>query len=337
MKAIYVGTFLQRHVSDNYRASGMEQAGIHTHKYDYRKVAKKFGGAVGMNNHLVELCDSMRPDLVLINKGELIMPETILKIKAVVPDTFVVWWYGDQRGVADVGVAARVKHADMFLINNHDEDQMVGYMKLGVPHVDTWHSATDPEVFKPARSGTPAQVDVVFLGGNYSIFPKSRMRLALIRRLSLEFETVVHGGRWPADIYQSGLAYGADFSKACWRAKVVLGINAYDKIDGYTSNRTWNSMATGVPLVTHRFAGIKKIFGKNGDKLVWFDTIDEAVKRIGHLINDDDERRIIGEHARTFILGGHTYKHRAEELLKMIDQTKRGRDEKHSVVQAACK
>ena len=189
---------------------------------------------------------------------------------------------------------------------------------LGVPRVMTWHTASDPDVYKPVKPDPAFECDVAFMGGNYSHFPDSALRAKLMSLVAQsDLKLRVYGTNWGAGAPCFGKVYEKDFSIAVASAKVVLGINAYNDIDQYTSNRTWNVMCCGTAVyVTYAFEGMGGLF-KNGVNLVSFNRIEKAVAVIQDLVDPrrDQDRTRIARAGRELVLAGHTYRHRAEELL----------------------
>ena len=269
-----------------------------------------------MWNALLHLIGTWHPQIILINKGELIDPDIIRSVKMQFPRTMIAMFFGDQRGYAVREIADLAKVCDVLLINNTDPVQMECYRKLGVQEVMTWHTASDPDVCKPMPP-KGYECDVAFMGGNYTCFPDSVIRGKLIGMVASHFKMKVYGGGWPPNITGTRYVFGSDFAKAVAGAKVVLGINAYNDVYQYTSNRTWNTLACGTAVyMTYPFVGMEDLF-KIDKHLVTFTSPEQAIRKIDRLIRPEHEksRQCIATAGRKLILGHHTYKHRAKELL----------------------
>jgi len=316
VKIFYVGTFLQEHVSDPYRSKGFRQAGCEVIEYDYRSREKAIGKS-RMWEELLRLIGTEHPQILLINKGESISPEILRTAKMQFPRMMAAIFYGDQRGYCIRELALLASVSDLLLINNADPVQFQGYRNLGVPDVMTWHTASDPDVYRP-MSGKGYECDVAFMGGCYSCFPDSGLREELIRVVSSSFRTNVYGTGWPTSVRPKPKVYGEDFARAVAGAKVVLGINAYNDVYQYTSNRTWNCLSCGSAVyMSYYFAGMEDLF-VDGTHLIVFHSVDEAVQRIRDIITDRGTPvcQQIAKAGRQLILDKHSYRARAEELLE---------------------
>lgn len=318
LRVFHIGTFLQDHVSDHLRSKGLRQAGCEVIDYDYRSRAKKIGGG-SMGVEVLGKVGSWKPHIVLINKGELLAPEIVRAIKQSTPEMFVALFFGDQRGMAVRDIARLGAACDMLLVSNADPVQFECYRRLGVPRVMAWHTASDPGIYRPVKPDPAFECDVAFMGGNYSHFPDSAKRAKLINLVAQsDMKVRVYGSNWGGAVRCFGKVYEKDFAIAVASAKVVLGINAYNDIHQYTSNRTWNVLSCGTAVyATYAFAGMGDLF-KSGKHLVSFRKVEQAVGMLQEIIDPrhDKDRARIAKAGRELVLGGHTYRHRAEQLLE---------------------
>lgn len=320
LKLLNIGTFLQAHVSDPFRSKGFRQEGVEVADYDYRSKAQDKGGKSNMWSDLLHVIGTWHPDIILINKGEIIDPAIIRSAKMQFPRMMIAVFFGDQRGYAVREIATMAAVSDVLLINNDDPVQKQCYLNLGVPAVMTWHTASDVDVYKP-MSGTGYECEVAFMGGHYSCFPDSMKRERLIGMTASNFDTRIYGSGWPVGVGARQHVFGEDFARAVAGAKIVLGINAYSDIVEYTSNRTWNTLACGSAVfMTCRFEGLANLF-EDGKHLIVFDKIEEAIKKMKYLLSAKSapERTRIAKAGRRLIVEKHTYRHRAIELLKFYE------------------
>jgi len=261
--------------------------------------------------------ESWDPDILLINKGELISPDVVRALKSKHQRLFVALFFGDQRGFCERSIARLGSVCDVLLINNADIVQVEGYLRLGCPRVETWHTASDPDIYRPVALRENLMCDVAFMGGNYTSFPDSMLRAKLMVQIAKKAKLRVYGGNWPVTVPSFPKVYEGDFAAACASAKIVLGINAYNDIHQYTSNRTWNVLSCGTAAyLTYRFEGMADLF-KPGEHLYQFKDINAAIKLVEKILDPSNEasRKVVAGSGRKLILAGHTYRHRAEQLL----------------------
>jgi spore maturation protein CgeB len=316
MKMFYIGTFCGIWVSDDLRSKAFKKIFDESIDFDFRENENRYGN-IGMNKGIDEIVHDYKPDIVFINNGNGIKTSTIDNIKKDMVKTKIFLWYGDQRGGAIESVAKIGAACDALLLNNHHRSQWNDYYKLGVKKIYEHHSASDTSIFAPITTENDECYDVAFFGGNYGTkFPESENRLKLIKRLHNKFNLIVYGLNWPNYFNRGGRVYREHFSKAVARAKITIGINAFNNIAGYTSNRAWNCMACGKPHVMWYYLDAESMF-KNWDNVIWFKDIDDSVKIIKELINDKDTRTSIGDSGRKHIIENHTYEKRALEIKEM--------------------
>lgn len=314
MKIVYAGTFSGIHVSDNYRNDGFKRVFEKVISYDFRGKIKEKGQML-VNEEIIQLIKNEKPNIFFINNGNGILPDAIKRIKKISPYTMVCMWYGDQRGKALKEVADLAKECDYLLLNNKDEAQWQDYRNMGIKEIDEYHSASDTCVY--TYMDREEKYDIAFFGTNYGKrFPESINRFNLMTRLHHKFNLIVYGGHWPISFNRGGRVYGEDFSMAVSKAKITIGINAYNNINHYTSNRMWNCMACGKPFLSWYYLGMEDFF-KNWKHLVWFRNINEAYNIIDRLLKDKELRKSIGAGGRSLIKRNHDYINRASEL-KMI-------------------
>lgn len=90
-------------------------------------------------------------------------------------------------------------------------------------------------------------------------------------------------------------AYHEELVKICQSARVVLGTNRSNKVEGYFSNRTFLTLASGGFHLTAYVPGLERLF-ENHRHLVWFHSHDECLELLAHYVNRPEEcRRLAGE------------------------------------------
>jgi hypothetical protein len=315
---MYLGAF-GKHCSDSYRLKGIKESGMYNLVcwLDYRELHKQHGD--NFVYKINEMIGDNEPDVLLINKGELITGDHIKYWKENFENLVVAYWYGDMRDGISEYVLDKISGIDLFL-TNCDEDWYVDEIsKLGIDkhRIFFSHTATDCDTFK--QQNVEKQYDIIFFGGNYkNKFDHSEIRTNYIQRLinSGKYSIKIFGLNWNTLGAAERPVYGDTFSKQASKAKIILGFSSYLDRNHYTSNRIWNSMACGFHL-THYFKGIEDYF-ENGKDLVWFDTYEEMDKQIDYYLKNKKERNEIFLKGRENICNNHTYKNRAIEMYKIF-------------------
>jgi spore maturation protein CgeB len=102
-------------------------------------------------------------------------------------------------------------------------------------------------------------------------------------------------------------------------ADSLLGVNVHLDISlGAASNRRiWEIAGVGTCLLTDGRGSIEPLVG-GGDNALVFETEAEAVELAIWAMKNPNEARARGRRAQKAVLAGHTYRHRAEELLDTL-------------------
>ncbi len=90
---------------------------------------------------------------------------------------------------------------------------------------------------------------------------------------------------------------------------------------GYISNRIYDALACGAFVISDEVAGLGERFG---EAVACFRSREELHELIERFLADPDERRRRGALGRELVLERHTFAHRADELLGLLDEHMRG-------------
>lgn len=312
MKILYLGTF-GKHCSDPFRLKGFEKENIDFVSVDFRKVFKN-GGEINLRNHIIHYLYSYNPDVVFVNKGEKI-GSVILDFIRSFDDSLWMLFYGDVRNIVQPYLEDSMKFYDIILLNSDDEKYKKMFFKAGAKKIEYHHSATDTEIFKKDYQIKETS-DMAFFGGNYNdSFPDSKFRKSAILRLNKKYNISIYGGGWGGLSHKS--VFGKQFAYEASKAKILIGVNSFSRVNKYCSNRLWNSMACGFHL-TYYFSGIEEMF-KNHKHLVWFKTLEEMDQLVEYYLKNDSKRKEIYENGRRLLDKSHTYTARAKEIKNIYE------------------
>lgn len=194
--------------------------------------------------------------------------------------------------------------------------------ELGARAVHTLYYGVDPDVFSPIP--VPAQdLDVFFYGHGREY--RGEWIDAMLRDASLalpEAQFAVRGTGL-GDIGRVRPLPYLSFSKlreyAC-RSKVNLAITraAHASVYASSTSRPFELAALGATILASPYLGIEEWFEPDKE-VVLVGSPDEAIERLRWLLGHDSERRAIGEAARRRALAEHTFRHRAHELVRVIE------------------
>ena len=195
--------------------------------------------------------------------------------------------------------------------------------QLGARHVHTLWYGADPEVFSPVR--VPAQdIDVFFYGHGREYRSDWIDWMISAPSLALADKRFAARGTKLGDLGAASPLPYLSFSKlreyVC-RSKINLCITrgAHASVYASSSSRPFELGALNACIVANPYLGIEEWF-EPGKELIVVNSAEEAVERYQHLLNNERERLAIGNAARQRVLKQHTFRHRAAELIRIVQQ-----------------
>ncbi len=194
--------------------------------------------------------------------------------------------------------------------------------QLGARHAHTvWYGA-DPDVFSPTAAPTQ-DLDVFFYGHGREYRSEwiEGMITAPSRQMP-EAQFAVRGLNL-GDLGQARQLPYLSFSKlreyVC-RSKLNLCITrgAHASVYASSSSRPFELAAMGACIVANPYEGIEEWFEPDKEAVV-VHSPEEAVERYRYLLANEGERLAIGRAARERVLKQHTFRHRARDLMSIIE------------------
>jgi spore maturation protein CgeB len=202
---------------------------------------------------------------------------------------------------------------------------------FGLPHVYTVHEAADPDLFRPLA--LPKEQDIVFIGNwgdndrnetleIYLLQPSNllpdlrfaiygvRYGAALLERFARDYHVQYRG--WVAN-YRAPLVYAAS------KMSVHLPRQQYTSVVyGTPTIRVFETLACGLPLISLPWPDTDGLFCAGEDYLVVEDQA-EMVAAMRQLAADPAARKKLGDSGRARILAHHTVRHRARQILGIVE------------------
>lgn len=194
--------------------------------------------------------------------------------------------------------------------------------QLGAPAVHTVWYAADPDVYAPLP--VAQDLDVFFFGhGREYRGEWVDAMLAHPSRQMPDAHFAVRGTRL-GDLGNTQMLPYLSFSKLreyISRSKINLAITrgAHASLYASSSMRPFELSAMGACIIANPYNGIEAWF-EPGKEIVVVASGEEAIERYRYLLRHDRERQAIGSAARERLLKQHTFRHRARELLAIVEQ-----------------
>jgi glycosyltransferase involved in cell wall biosynthesis len=280
--------------------------------------------------HLEQLIERERPDAVIVftvPMAHLRGIPTALREQYGIP---VVFYDGDvpmslpEFGGMDTGFNwyhdADPSEYDLLVSNS--EGGLERLLELGARRAEAVFWGADPEFFAPQP--VDKEHDVFFYGYGDK-FRRDWMRTMVGEpSRALADTTFALGGRdFQGDIGNAQLVGDIPFNvfaRAISAARVNLCITRRSHASVYASSscRPFELAAAGAAIVSNPYNGLERWF-EPGSELLVVNDADAAVAAYRALLDDPGQAAELGRRARERVLDQHTYRHRALELLSLID------------------
>jgi spore maturation protein CgeB len=197
----------------------------------------------------------------------------------------------------------------------------------------TWHEAADMRVFHPRLA--PAQLgDLVWIGNWGDEERTAELEEFLVRPVEeLGLTAQVHGVRYPrearARLREAGISYRGWLPNylapevfAAFGLTVHIPRRPYvEVLPGIPTIRVFEALASGIPLICSPWEDAEGLFSAGSDYLI-ANTGSEMRQLMAGLLSDRDAAHSMAERGRQTVLRRHTCKHRADELLGIMEELK---------------
>jgi Glycosyl transferases group 1 len=208
------------------------------------------------------------------------------------------------------------------LLLSNSEGGIPRLLELGARRAEPLFWAIDPELFAPQP--VVKETDVLFYGYG------DKFRREWMRELVGE-----PSRRMPdADFALGGVDFSGDvgaartlgqipynsFPRAISAARINLNVTrrAHATVSGSSTVRPFELAACAAAIVSNPHEGIERWFEPGRELLVVHDA-DEATEAYRDLLGDPAQAEELGRRARERVLDEHTYVHRAQRLLELLD------------------
>jgi hypothetical protein len=184
------------------------------------------------------------------------------------------------------------------------------------------HLAFEPQLLDALPPAPPQDVDISFVG---SVSADHQQRIALLEAVARRYELKLWGNlprslpsASPLHRCFQGEVWGAEMYQTLRRSKITL--NSHIDIAGREAGNMRLFEATGVAafLLTDFKDNLHTLFEPDREVAVWR-SVDDCLETIDRLIGDEDRRATIARAGQARTMAQHTYRHRAGEILELIE------------------
>jgi spore maturation protein CgeB len=276
-----------------------------------------------MNRSLLSTVEAFNPDLILVQKGELIFPETVAELKCV-SRAYTVVWHGDSPFGVQTSTAQIVRSLQFFdLCLVFDPYYLPAMKRAGARNVAHLPFGCDPEVHRTVELSEEEKSlygsDLVFIGNSQGVYSPRSQVLAQLNALDLR----IWGRGWKESsdsrlrrLATGRRARGVEMAKVYSACKIAINVEHEQSVYG-TNMRLFEATACGVLLLTENLSQVHDYF-KDVEEIVTFQDVIDLRNKIAHYIGNAELRNKIAKAGQHRAHSEHTYMQRMETLLEMV-------------------
>ncbi|MBW8001522.1 MAG: polysaccharide deacetylase family protein [Planctomycetes bacterium] len=117
-----------------------------------------------------------------------------------------------------------------------------------------------------------------------------------------------------------GPVYGRDMYQVYANSKIVINRHALSYAGEYANNmRLYESTGMGAMLITDARRNLGEIF-EVGNEVAAYQSPEQCAKLVKHYLEHEDQRQRIAKKGQQRTLSEHSYSHRMEELVEIVDR-----------------
>ena len=242
-------------------------------------------GARGVNRALIEACETVQPDVLLLGHAKAITAATLTEIRRRLPGMMLAqfWvdavWDGFDTGLLTEQIACVdgffLTTAGHYLERFGGPGRVTGYFPTPADATVDRHRAFEASEY---------EYDAVFFGSDV---PDRNRQLQQIRRRCPELRLGLFG------CLGSPRVWGVQKEAILARSKMAMNLSRRNDIPLCTSNRLGDTTANGVMNLCPASAGLQALYREH--EAVYYDGLDDLVAKLHYYAAHDDERRAIAE------------------------------------------
>lgn len=296
MKILYYAMFEGPGYCENWIADALNRGGHYCHRFEKTSNSwEYFTGRVLYKD---------KPEAVLFSKIPDIPLDKFKKFREAYKGKIIFWTFDYMRDPSNAWYWPMAPLADLCFQTDgtdHDgwyEDNKVNRVEL--------HQAAAPQHDLPLGTSFTEEdldkweYDVVFMG---SLYHDRRKKLhKYLEGLGVKYK---HFGAPEEELW------GADFAKACYFSKIIIGDNYINTIPGYWSDRSYLTLGCGAFLITANVPFIEKSFGV-GYHLETYNSINDLKHHIEYYLPREGRRKLMALAGYRHVRKYHTYDKRIE-------------------------
>ena len=269
---------------------------------------------------VVRQAEWFEPDVVYVQNLSYLSDATVLRLKKI--SGFVA----GQIATTELPPVRLLRRYDLLLTSF--PHFVARFRELGIP-AEYFRIGFDERVVEHLDGSQQERYGAVFVGALNRTTQWQQANSLLeraARRTRVDFWGYSNVG-WPPTspivTNYHGEAWGIDMYRVLREAKIALNRHG-DVAENFANNmRLYEATGVGTMLLTDAKSNLPELF-EPGREVVSYADEDELVAKISHYLEHDEERRAIARAGQDRTLREHSYRHRMEELVGLLDAHRGG-------------
>lgn len=276
---------------------GLMSQGHFVYDFSYRDQAKaqrflgfKKKSIDKMNQDLINTCVNIEPDLLLLAKAEFIFPDTLKKIKELIPNIKIAKWFVDFLNREETEFFKQFNYIDSFFQTSAAklQDLSSEYQHLLCSYMP---NLTDKAFDKKIE--IEKKYDIIYIARDYKEDVRHKFAVALnefCRKNRLNLKLYASLGNPPI--------FGQSYYKEIAKAKIAINFNRTDKLEGEnkekfmgSSDRMNHFMGVGTCTFSPKIKGLDSLY-KDKKDIVYFEGMDDCFDKILYYLKDNKYKKI---------------------------------------------
>lgn len=302
---------------------GFREAGFIDYSFQDWQQIRFSEGILGCQSRMITAAKQIMPDLIFIQiqNEDILDEETGIELSKC---GFTVNYTFDVRSLERTEwMYDLAPHFGLTLFACQEDVEEA--KKRGINNVEQLHSSCDADQYRPVI--LPEEVkypEIVFIGNNYANtnleFEQAQERVEMVNFMNGEFGNRfgVYGMGWEPGSKMVNSIEEVNIYNGC---KIVVTHNNY-KRSGYCSDRQWRSISCGAMTIPQYYEGLNTDIYSN--RLAWINFDDLKRSCLEVLEWDEGHRKNVAAYNSRYFLNHHTWQHRIQTMLSMINGIKNG-------------
>lgn len=278
--------------TDDKISNGLIRNGHYVYNFSYRDVARsenwlktKSFGAGKANKRLIETCDHVKPELLLLGHSEIITVQTLQTIKARHPEIKIAMWYVDPLWLEHhaANIRSKLPALDVFFATTGG-DLLRQFKRPGltVSYMPNIADASVEVHRNFERDDLP--IEFLFCGRDYKEPERQAFLVDIAERLSSR------QSRFFGCLNQP-LLFGHTYTDTLGQAKTGLSYNRRNDVQLYMSDRIVQLTGNGIVAFSPKIPGMTMLYAD--DEVVYFDDSDDLIDKVMQIVSQESLRKRI--------------------------------------------